>query len=95
MTVYKDINHQVYEADSAEELVRHLHESSYAQAADDFKFMKEMAGRVEFTTNQLIRCSSPREFVDDLIKIGFLNVDQEKKDEEDKDEKEEDSRLND
>jgi len=74
MTKYQDNNGTIFEADTPEELVRYLHEASYAQAESDALFMEEMAGRIRFMSGQEVRHSSCEEFVQDLIKAKQLAI---------------------
>ena len=74
MTKYCDMNDQVFKADRPDELVRYLHEASYAQASSDAIFMQQMAGRVKSWADQDIRFSSCEEFVEDLIRVGYLKI---------------------
>jgi hypothetical protein len=78
-----------YRVDNLAHLVSSMHDDSYAHAATDTIFMKEMAERVKFTTDQEIRSDSVENFVEDLISIGYLKeVNDNDSADEDKDEDE-------
>jgi len=54
------------------EIVSELHYWSFAQSRDDQTWMAEAAYRACLMTGRRVRCDSPEEFVEDLLKMGFL-----------------------
>jgi len=54
------------------EIVSELHYWSFAQSRDDQTWMAEAAYRARLMTGRQVRCDSPEEFVEDLLKQGFL-----------------------
>lgn len=58
-----------------DEVVRELRESSNAPGDTDAEFMRQVARRVSRQHNRKIRCWPAEDFVEDLIKIGLILVD--------------------
>lgn len=73
MTTYK-FDDQTIEASSVGELVRKMHESSWAQSGDDRDFMRSIADRLVLQSSLDIRCDTAENFVEDLIKYDVLKV---------------------
>lgn len=60
-----------FEATSAEDLVRQLHEVSAIQAEDDATWMKDTSESLS-PMGMAIRWDTPAEFIEDLEKHGLL-----------------------
>jgi len=52
--------------------VRHMHECSRTQAADDKAYMLDVSERSVTQSGAKVRTSSPEAFVNDLVQYGFL-----------------------
>lgn len=70
MRYYSSDGHE-YEAESAEDLVRQMHQMSLAPAKSDGAWMREVAARI--SPIKPIRCSSAEEFVEDMTGAGFIS----------------------
>ena len=62
----------VFEANNAEEVVRQLHELSFAPAEDDAAWMQECAKRTNQVNQKIIRWDTAAHFVADLIEAELL-----------------------
>ena len=62
-------------AHSPEDLVRQMHQTSFAPAEDDFAWMEQVAKRTFQSTGSTVRWGSAREFVSDMINAGQLTED--------------------
>jgi len=63
---------EVYLAQDAEDLVHQLREASFTPEVTDERYMAQMAKTYREASGDEVRSGSPREFVEDLVKVGFL-----------------------
>jgi hypothetical protein len=62
----------VLKANNAEELVRQLHETSWAPAESDEAWMEEVAKRTWQSRGKTLRWGTAAEFVEDMVAAGML-----------------------
>lgn len=74
MTKYQIANDQTYEAQDATELVGKMHAAAFTEAADDKAYMLDVAERMQKQNGVVVRTTSHTEFVEDLVKHGFVKV---------------------
>ena len=70
--LYRMNDGTLYKADTPKELVRIMHETSFAPAEDDETWMEEVAKRTWQQTGTPVRFGTAREFIEDLIHIGLM-----------------------
>lgn len=66
------IDDQTFEVKSAAELVRQMHNTSFAPAENDRAFMEEYAKRIFIQTQKKIRFDKATNFVADMIEAGLI-----------------------
>lgn len=57
---------------SPKELIGALRFASFNPMSSEETFMKEMSERCKFYSDAVVRVDSPKRFIEDLIKYGFL-----------------------
>lgn len=68
------IDGQKVTVERADELVAIMHENSRTPAADDKAYMMDVADRTVLQDGGKLRTGSPEEFVNDLVRHGFIHV---------------------
>lgn len=63
---------QQFTAEDAAALVKQLHAASFSPAPSDNEFMFQTAQRAAVQSGYAVRYSTPEDFVEDLLKIGFI-----------------------
>jgi hypothetical protein len=70
--IYTTINGQTFEADSPEELVSQLRESSWVATKDDGDFMYHSSLKAAAQIGKTVRCDTAANYVADLVANGLL-----------------------
>jgi hypothetical protein len=69
---YEMLGGGIIKAANAKEIIGALRFSSFAPMSSEEIFMKEMSERCKFYNDAIVRVDAQENFVEDLIRFGFL-----------------------
>jgi hypothetical protein len=67
------------EAVSVTQLVHRMHQTSFAPAADDRAFMRQVANRVKLQSGARVRSNTAKNFVADMVSAGMIKIESERR----------------